>query len=186
MSSSWPGPPRDDDHGYPGAPRPPEGGTTPPYGQQPYGQQPPYPQQPPYGQQPPYPAQPPYGQPPYGQPPYGQPQYGQHPPYPAYGYGSPYGAPYGVGPRMTSGQRTSTIVLLVLSAVLTFVGFGAGLPSLVLAIVALNKDARDGASAARLMRIGWVVLGLLALAVAVLYVVVASLHSQLTVDTTTI
>ncbi|MEO3936487.1 hypothetical protein V3N99_06970 [Dermatophilaceae bacterium Soc4.6] len=146
-----------------------------------------YPSRPPQDASPPPPVAPPYGAPgPYGAPdsygapgPYGAPDsYGAPASYGAptfhsapaiYGAPSPYGtprlgglAPYGRTPPMTSGWRSGTITQLVLSLLLTFLGCGLGLPSLILSIVAMTRSQTDGTSATRLAKVGWVCFGVAA------------------------
>jgi hypothetical protein len=114
----------------------------------PYAQQPPQP----LGQQPP--APPSYGQPqPYGQEPGQQyPAYGQQYPqqYPAYGQQT-----YATGSQTET--NTSAIVLTVLSGISCFVGNILAIGSLILGIVALNKNATDHESSRHLTKIGWIV-----------------------------
>ena len=128
--------------------------------------------------QPPYPPQPqdnPYGADPYGQPgyvqqPYGSTAYGQAPyALPPGPYGSPPGpyAPYGAPPA----KNTSAVVLTVLSGIATALCCLFGLPSLVLGIVALSRQATDPQSSARMTRYGWITFGVL-MALAVVAVVV--------------
>ena len=151
----------------PGAPRPPgdeQSGprSTPPVAPaltNPYAQQ-----QPPQGQQPASP----YGQ---QQPPapYGQQQSG--PLYPAYGQQQPP-APYGQqqsGPVYPAyGQQTyatgtqtetngSAIVLTVLSGISFLFGNILAIGSLILGIIALNKNSTDHEGSRGLTKIGWIV-----------------------------
>lgn len=136
------------------------------------------------------PAQPDaYGQPATpGAPGYGQPATpGAYvpPPPPGYtptpaGYGPPpglgvpqaYGQPGYPQPAMYSAPPSnptpaSTIVLLVLSAFLTISCYFslAGLPPLVLSIVALTKNSTDPAQCKKLTKIGWIVFAILVLLV---------------------
>ncbi len=114
--------------------------------------QPPYPQQP-QGSSPhdssPY-GSPPYGQPGYPQQPYGSTPYGL-PPYPA--PPSPYGAPP---------PANTALALTIVSAIATLLCCLFCLPSLIIGIVALSKQATDPHGAARLTRWGWIVLGIMA------------------------
>ncbi|MDQ2756226.1 MAG: hypothetical protein M3Y71_06620 [Actinomycetota bacterium] len=148
--SSWSTPGGDDYRSYTGEPRVPQ--DSPPYAAPqgaPYGP----PQGPPYGG-PAMPALDPYGTP-YGTPsPYGMPG----------SYGGM--APYGSRPPMTSGWRHGTTTLIVLSAVLTFIGCGLGLPSLIISIVAMTRAHTDGRSGTRLAKVGWVCFGVAAVLLA--------------------
>lgn len=128
--------------------------------------QPPYPQQPqdsPYGSIP-------YGPPGYVQQPYGSPAYGR-PPYglPPEPYGPPPGpyGPYGAPPA----RNTSAVVLTVLSGVATALCCLFGLPSLILGIVALNRQTSDPQGSARMSKYGWITFGVL-MALALVVVVV--------------
>lgn len=171
---------RDDDrHQVPpadGPPPPP--GTS---GQYPYsdaGQQPEY-DQPDYGQ-------PQYSQPDYGQPPqYGQPQYSDQP-YGQQGYSAEYQQPaqyppgYGYGGYAPAGPPTpaSTVVLLVISGltILTFFLILAGLPALIIGIVAMSKNRSAPEEARKLTRIGWITFAvLMALHVLVFFGAIAAL-----------
>lgn len=139
-----------------------------------------YPATPTQGPQLPYGGAPPYGQasPSSGIPPYGQvspyPAYGQAPPYTPYGQAPPY-PPYGEAPSslyQTPQQNVSAIVLTIVSALLTVSCYFSlvGIVPLVIAIIALTKQGTDITGSRRLSRIGWIVLGVLAL----LFVAVAA------------
>lgn len=141
----------------------------------------------------------PYGQPPpaYGAPPapgsYVPPPQPGYSPTPA-GYGPPPGAgvpqPYGQPgypqPAVYAAQQAnstpaSTIVLLILSALATLscYGFIAGIPPLVLSIVALTKSSTDPEGCRKLTNIGWIVFGvLLALYAAAIVILVVSLNNN--------
>lgn len=89
----------------------------------------------------------------------GIPQGGAPVPPPAgYGVAPQYGAPY-AAPVTTP---TSTIVLLIVSILFTLGACGLGIPSLVLAIIAMTKRSQDLAATKRLTRIGWIVFAVLA------------------------
>jgi Na+-driven multidrug efflux pump len=66
----------------------------------------------------------------------------------------------------------SAITLLILSIALTFLGCGLGIPSLVMSIIALSKGSRDGASANRTVRAGWITFAVLAVLAGLFWVVV--------------
>ncbi len=164
--------------GYSPAPSQAEDETSYPYAaspgqpdQQPYGAQP-YPDQQPYGTQP-YPGQQPYGTQPYpGQQPYGTQPYGGPsgpPPGPGYGapgpgqpypgYGAPYGAPGQPNPEASSANNQG-IVLLVISLVSVFFScLTIGIPSAVMAGVAMSRSNEDPSGARRVVRNGWIVYG---------------------------
>jgi hypothetical protein len=167
-----------------GPPQPGERTETAPHGQVPHGQ-PPYEQvpygQPPYGQapygQPPH-GQPPYGQAPYGQPPFGQPPYGQQFAAGPYGPPSPYG-PY--GPPSAPGRPGTVIAAAVLGLLygalgllvtLVLVAFGALVDDVVDAIATSDPSLDDSLDPAAVdsVRAGLVVVGVLALAWAVVMV----------------
>ncbi len=152
-------------------PEPPPFGTPPPESQPPaYGAPAP---PPPYGA-PSYgtpPPPPPYGAPSYGTPPppppFAAPGYGPTPGFGAAGYGSTpgYGAP-------SSPTPTSAIVLVVISALATLSCYFslAGIPALVLGIIALTRNAQDPEGARRMAKIGWIVLGAVSAVILVLVV----------------
>ncbi|MGB8382398.1 MAG: hypothetical protein WCG47_14350 [Dermatophilaceae bacterium] len=81
------------------------------------------------------------------------------PTYPAYGYpASPApggGQPLGVAVAPSS---TSAVVLLVVSGVAIVASGIIGIPSAVLAILALRSGSRDPAASRRTTRVGWIVL----------------------------
>lgn len=89
---------------------------------------------------------------------------------PGYQPGYPYAHGY-VAPR--PGPSASTIALAIISALVTMSCYFtiAGLPALVLAIVALVRVERDPAGAERLTKIGWIVLGVATVLVIVIFVV---------------
>jgi hypothetical protein len=119
----------------PQAPPPPAPPVSNPYAQQPPAQ--------PYAQPPP--AQP-YAQPPPAQP-YGQPQ---PPQYSSYGQ-----QPYAAAPKTPA--NTSAIVLTILSGVSVLSCNLLTIASLVLGIMALNKNAADPEGSHRMSKIGWIV-----------------------------
>jgi hypothetical protein len=122
------------------APAPAYGAQPQPYGAQPQ----------PYGAQPqPYGAQPqPYGAQPYG---------GQAP---GYGYAAPG---YGYSPP-SSGTPGTTIALIVVSAVSIVTCFLtlAGIPGLIIGIIAATRAGNDPAGSRRMTRTGWIVYGVVA------------------------
>jgi len=71
---------------------------------------------------------------------------------------------------MTSGWRAGTTTLIVLSMLLTLGGFGLGLPSLVISIVAMTRGPSDGPSATRLAKVGWVCFGVAVALVAAVWI----------------
>lgn len=131
------------------------------------------------GQQPPPapPQPPPQPQPPTaygtgGYPPPGPPQG------PPGGYGYTGGPGYGYGGYAPAAPPvptpTSTIVLLVISALLTLSCYFAlvGVAPMVMSIVALTRYRTDLESARRLTRLGWIILGSLSVLIAIGLVVV--------------
>ncbi|WP_299039758.1 hypothetical protein [uncultured Pseudokineococcus sp.] len=66
---------------------------------------------------------------------------------------------YGGGATSSAGLPTSTVVLLVVSGLGVFTGFAtlAGVPALILGIVAATSAATDRERAERLTRTGWIV-----------------------------
>lgn len=161
-----------------------------PRGDDPSGQPPVPPEQSPYGQQPGYgqpsSGQPAYGQPAYGQPAYGQPGYGQQPgygaapqypaaPQPGYGYGQqPYGAYGQVPPKNNLGIWA--LILGIASFVLSC-GFLTGIPAVIIGRQGQQAadqglaDNRGMATAGVVL--GWIAIGLSAVA-AVVFIVVAA------------
>ncbi|MBO1753617.1 DUF4190 domain-containing protein [Allobranchiibius sp. CTAmp26] len=135
------------------------GQSAPQYGGAPqYGQSAPYGQAPQYGNAPVYGQSAPYGQAekdPYPQG--GYDAYGQQGGYGGYQQQGYYSPPSPQG----NGNNTSAIVLTVASGLAIFFCCGAGLPSLIMGIIALTKQAADPAGAARLAKIGWIVFGVL-------------------------
>lgn len=167
---SWPAtPPPQPEYPYapqatdrPEAPQPPPSPWGAPGGDQ--GQQP-QPQQP-------QPQQPGYTPPPTaygtgGYPPAGPPQV------PPGGYGYTGGPGYGYGGYAPAAPPaptpTSTIVLLVISALLTLSCYFtlAGVAPLVMSIVALTRYRTDMESTRRLTRLGWIILGSLSALIAI-------------------
>jgi len=123
-----------------------------------------------------------YGQP--SAPSYGQPS--------APSYGQPSAPAYGVPPvyaAMPARQNTSALVLTIISALLTFSCYFtlAGLPSLILGIMALTKQNTDFEGSRRLSKIGWIVMAVvsaLTILAIILFVVgvIASSSSSSTYD----
>jgi hypothetical protein len=108
-----------------------------------------YPPAAPYGAAPGYPPADPYGAPAgYGQP-------AGYPPAPG------YGAPPGYGYPPPAPTPTSAIVLVVLSGLATATCWGAlaGLPGLILGIIALTGNSTDPERSRRMTRIGWITFG---------------------------
>jgi hypothetical protein len=89
---------------------------------------------------------------------------------PGYPPGYPYVHGY-IAPR--PGPSASTIALTILSALATMSCYFTvvGLPALVLAILALVRVEQDPAGAERMTKIGWIVLGVGAVLVIVLFAV---------------
>ena len=97
------------------------------------------------------------------------------PAYPAYGYPNPM-APVAAQPTDTvvAPRSTNAVVLLIVSALAVVATGIIGIPSAVLAIVALRGGARDPLASQRTTRVGWIVLAVnavigLALIVALLW-----------------
>jgi hypothetical protein len=169
--------------GYPPPPAPGVGASPagtpayPPAAATPQGQQP----GPSYGQQQPYPQQP-YGQQVYGQQPYG---YGQAPAgytYPQAGQPAynPYAQPGRPGQGITN---VSAVVLLVVSGIATLGTCIIGLPSLIMAILALTKQDTDPEGSRRLTRWGWVTFAILmVLGVIAIALIVAIAVSRSSID----
>ncbi|HEY5359477.1 MAG TPA: DUF4190 domain-containing protein [Streptosporangiaceae bacterium] len=162
-------PPRPGDQ--PGQPGQPQYGE-PQYGQPGYGQ----PTQPAYGQAPQHGQQ--YGEPPqYGQPQYGQP--GSAPPsqYGQYGetqYGQ-YGAPGSYGPPRTNPLAIASLCCGIGQVLL---GVLAGIPAIVLGVIALNQIRKRG-ERGRGLAIAGLVLGILGLVItvgAIIALVVVGAH----------
>ncbi|HEY6795395.1 MAG TPA: hypothetical protein VI248_12025 [Kineosporiaceae bacterium] len=135
-------------------------------------------------------AAPSYGTPSYAAPSYGAPSYGAPPPE---GYGTPpsasapgYAYPP-VGPyapyvaQPTAPVSASTVVLTIIAGLLTVSCYFslAGIPALVLAIIALTRNATDPTGARRLTRIGWIVLGSVfaLIVIAIVVFIAAAVHS---------
>lgn len=122
-------------------------------------------------------AAPPYAPPPYGPAGYagsygpGYAGYGWGPPPAGYGWGPP-GYPYPPRP----GPSGSTIALTIVAALLTMSCYFtiAGLPSLVMAILALVRNDQDPEGARRLTRNGWIVMGVVSVVILILIVVFAA------------
>lgn len=91
----------------------------------------------------PYPSPDAYGQAPYGYPAYGPPPV-------------PYAAP--------APQNTSALVLTIISAMLTLSCYFtlAGIPALILGIIALTRQSTDPLGSRRMSRYGWITLAVLA------------------------
>ena len=96
-----------------------------------------------------------------------------YPSQPYSGWDSPPNGPGPGGPYLSPvAPRTgSAVTLLVLSGLLTMVGCGLGIPSLVMSIVALARGAREGAAANRVLRAGWITFGVLATIVVVFWAI---------------
>ncbi|MFP5335116.1 MAG: hypothetical protein ACLGIV_07375 [Actinomycetes bacterium] len=177
------GEPRDDREDQ-AAPEPPPSwpAAPPPAADYPYAPQP-------WSQPEPPAAASPYGPPagPYGQP--AAPQPPQPPPYGTGGYppaGPPPGYTGGPGYGYTGGPGhggytpsappaptpTSTIVLLVISGLATLSCYFslAGVPALVMSIIAMTKSRTEPESARRLTRTGWITFTVIAAVTVVLMV----------------
>jgi hypothetical protein len=90
--------------------------------------------------------------------------------HPAYGYAAP------VAPT-----NVSAIVLTVIAGLLTISCYFslAGIPGLVLGIIALTQNNSDPAGSRRMSKIGWIVLGVVAVLHVIVYVVLIAMAVKL-------
>lgn len=157
------GSPADNPYATPSGPTQPK---APQYGQAPtYGEQPQYGQAPQYGQTSQYGQAPQYG----GKGDYSQ-QGGYQQGYPQQTYTQP--GYYAQQPQQPGGTNVSAIVLTVLSGLSCVTGFLlAGVPGLVLGIIALTKQGNDMAGSRKFSKIGWIVWAVLAVISVILVII---------------